>query len=199
MSLSTSMDARSKTVYLAQVIGITSPIIYSSLTFAYSWLVVPPIVDHAPPKLLAKQWLQAYQAATGFVVPFVLSGTLANAALGYLSKSRNTKILYGVAAVLTWSIMPVTILYFEPNINGSAKWKVQKLLEDEGYTMKENERLLPYVDRQTGKPEARRWAATVDLKEIVTTWARYNAWRGIAPAAAALLSIGATSGLLDFI
>ena len=81
----------------------------------------------------------------------------------------------------------------------SAKWKVQRLLEDEGYTMEENERILPYVDRQTGKPEARKWAETVDMKHIVTTWARYNVWRGAATAAAAVISVFATSGLVDTI
>lgn len=155
-------------------------------------MVVPPLVDHAPPKILARQWLQAYQYAATFVPPLVLSGTFSNALLAYFSKSNKLRVLYGSAAVLVWSIMPVTLLYFEPNVNGAGKWKVQKILEDEGYKMKENERLMPYVDRQTGKPEAREWAESVEMRDIASLWATLNAGRYVVTAAATVLSAIAT-------
>src|SRR4051812_2579077 len=151
-------------------------------------MVVPPIVNHASPKILARQWLQAYQYAANFVPPLIISGTISNALLAYFSRSRGLRILYGTAAILTWSIMPVTLLYFEPNINGAGKWKVQKILENEGYNMKENNGPLPSPFVHTAKPEARRWAENVEMKIIAKKWAELNAWRHVATAAAVILS-----------
>jgi membrane protein YdbS with pleckstrin-like domain len=99
-------------------------------------MVIPPIATHAPPKILAKQWLQAYQYATAFVPPLILSGAISNALLAYFANSWGLKILYASAAVLILSIVPVTLLWFEPGINGAGKWKVQQVLRDEGFVMR---------------------------------------------------------------
>jgi hypothetical protein len=151
-------------------------------------MVVPPLIAHAPPKILARQYLQAYQYAATFVPPLIISGTISNALLAYTSKSTSLRLLYGAAAILTWSIVPVTLLYFEPNINGAGKWKVQKTLEDEGYYMKENYRLIPYVDVHTGTPEARQWAEKTELRDIVQRWADLNSWRFVVTAVSVVLS-----------
>jgi hypothetical protein len=34
--------------------------LHTGFTFAYSHVVMPPITAHVPPKIMAKQWLQAY-------------------------------------------------------------------------------------------------------------------------------------------
>lgn len=151
-------------------------------------MVVPPLVAHAPPKLLAKQWLQAYQYAATFVPPLIISGTISNALLAYFSNSWSLTSIYGTAAIATWSIIPVTLLYFEPNVNGAGKWKVQQILKDEGYKLKEQEGIIPSPFVHTAKPEARRWAEGVELKDIATQWARLNSWRFVVTAFATILS-----------
>lgn len=88
--------------------------------------------------------------------------------------------------------MPVTLLYFEPGINGAGKWKVQQMLRDEGFVMRENESLFPYVDRHTGKSQARTWAESVEMKDIALEWARLNAQRYVVTGIAVVLSAVAT-------
>jgi hypothetical protein len=158
------------------------------LTFAYSYMVIPPLVTHAPPKLLAKQWLQAYQQGPTFVPPLIISGTISNALLAYFASSGSIRLAYGIAALMTWSIMPVTLLYFEPYVNGAGKWKVQQILKDEGYKMMEQEGVMPSPFMHTAKPKARRWAESVEMKEIATKWARLNSWRFVVTALATLFS-----------
>ncbi|PSN70316.1 hypothetical protein BS50DRAFT_310217 [Corynespora cassiicola Philippines] len=155
-------------------------------------MVIPPIADHAPPKLLAKQWLQAYQYAATFVPPLVISGTFSNAVLAYLTPSSTSKALHGLAAVLMWSVAPVTLFYFEPIINGAGKWKVQQILQDEGFRMKEQEGIMPSPFVHTAKPEARKWAEGVEMKDIARKWAEWNAWRCVATACALGFSAVAT-------
>jgi hypothetical protein len=194
-------------ISIAQVIGISAPAIYSSthsslsrnssinevgLTFAYSYMVIPPLVGHAPPKLLAKQWLQAYQYAATFVPPLIISGTISNALLAYITRSRSLRLAYGIAAFMTWSIMPVTLLYFEPNVNGAGKWKVQQILKDEGYKMMEQEGVMPSPFVHTAKPEVRRWAESMTMKDIALKWAELNSWRFVVTALATVVSAAGT-------
>ncbi|KAF2787821.1 hypothetical protein K505DRAFT_395976 [Melanomma pulvis-pyrius CBS 109.77] len=192
MFVSTNSSSYALPICIAQVIGITAPAIYSSLTFAYSYMVVPPLVAHAPPRLLAKQWIQAYQYPATFVPPLIISGTISNAALAYFSTSLGIRMMYGTAALVIWSIIPVTLLYFEPNVNGAGKWKVQQILKDEGYTMQEQEGVLPSPTAHTASPEARKWAESVEMKDIVKKWARLNAGRYAVTALATVLSAVAT-------
>ncbi|KAF1852226.1 uncharacterized protein K460DRAFT_374047 [Cucurbitaria berberidis CBS 394.84] len=65
------------------------------------------MVAHAPPKLLAKQWLLAYQFAPVFVAPVILLGALSNAILAYSTASSPSP------AVATASVIPYTALYME--------------------------------------------------------------------------------------
>lgn len=153
---------------------------------------MPPLVAHAPEKLLAKQWLQAYQYASTYVPPLILSGTICNALLAYSSPTLGLKLLYGSAAALVWVIIPVTLFYFEPNVNGSGKWKAQKLLQEDGYYMREQKGRFPSPEVHTATPEARRWAEAVAMRDIVKKWARLNAGRFVVTAIAMLLSATAT-------
>jgi hypothetical protein len=151
-------------------------------------MVVPPIVAHAPEKLLAKQWLQAYQYASTFVPPLVISGTLSNAYLVYNAPTISAKSLYSAAALLVFSIIPWTLFVFEPGVNGAGKWKVQQLLRDEGYHMPTQKGLLPSPEVHTATLESRRWAESVTMKFIAETWAQRNKWRYIATGCAMTLS-----------
>jgi hypothetical protein len=161
--------------------------------------VLPPLLAHAPPKLLAKQWLQAYQRGPAFVPPLILSGATSNFYLAYTARSTDLRVLYTAAALMTFCIMPVTLLYFEPGINGAAKWKIQRILadgeRDAGYKMAENRGIMPRVDRQTGTLEARRWAEGMELRDIVERWGSLNTGRWIVTALAGLISAGATCSL----
>jgi hypothetical protein len=152
---------------------------------------MPPLITHAPPKLLAKQWLQAYQFAPIFVAPLILSGTSSNALLAYITSnsSSRTSLLYAVAALANASIIPYTALYMEPGINGAGKWKVQEILRDEGGVLKG---VGQGTDKDTASDAAKKWAETVDMKTIAETWARTNAWRYVITAFATVISATAT-------
>jgi hypothetical protein len=169
----------------------------AGLTFAYSHMVVPPIVAHAPEKLLAKQWLQAYQYASTFVPPLIISGTLSNVYLACSAYSIPIRLLYTFASVLSFSIIPWTLFVFEPNVNGSGKWKVQKLLQDEGYHMPMQKGLLPSPEVHTANSGAKQWAESVTMKEIAQTWAHRNKWRYIATGTAMTMSAIATYAWLS--
>lgn len=136
-----------------------------------------PLLSYAPPNLLAKQWLLAYQFGPKFVPPLVVGGTVCNGLLAYYATSRTARALYIVAALLVWSIAPFTIFYMEPGINGAGKWKVATMLKDEGFKMEENGRGVPDVHRHTATQSARQWADKTDMKDIVRAWTRINALR----------------------
>lgn len=195
-------------VSVLQAIALTAPAIYTGtffepatlthltdtllgFTFAYSHVVVPPMVTHAPPKLLAKQWLQAYQFAPVFVAPLILLGASCNTLLSYLTvgSPSHASLLYAVAAVGTASIIPYTALYMEPGVNGAGKWKVQVLLRNEGVVLKG---VGQGTDKDTARASAKTWAESVDMQTIVETWARTNAWRYVITSIATVISATAT-------
>jgi hypothetical protein len=150
------------------------------------------MTTHAPPKLLAKQWLQAYQFAPVFVAPLILLAASSNALLAYLSlSSSSARVLYLLAALANASIVPYTALYMEPGINGSGKWKVQEILGDEGFGLKGRG---AGTDRDTASEEAKSWAESVDMRVIVEMWARVNAWRYVVTGVATGLSAAAMIG-----
>lgn len=97
-----------------------------------------------------------------------------------------------VAAISSIAIMPLTLFYMEPRINGAAKWKVQELLRDEGFQLEENTWVIPRVDRQTARESTRRWAEKTDIREIVTIWGQTNKWRWVMAAIGTAASAYAT-------
>lgn len=179
-------------LYIAKIVGITAPALYCGITFAYNAVLLPPLLSHAPPKLLAKEWFQAYQYGPKFVRPLILSSTISNALLAYYATDKRSNILYMVAAISSIAIMPLTLLYMEQGINGAAKWKVQELLRDEGFQLKEKMWVIPGVDRQTASESTRRWAEKTDMREIVTIWGQINKWRWVMAAIGIAASAHAT-------
>ncbi|KAH7094267.1 hypothetical protein FB567DRAFT_585653 [Paraphoma chrysanthemicola] len=144
------------------------------------------MVSHASPKLLARQWLQAYQFAPVFVAPLIILGASSNAVLAYVNvNSTRTSYLYGAAALLNTSIIPYTALYMEPGVNGAGKWKAQQLLREDGLTL--NGRGAG-TDKDTASETSKQWAEKVDMKTIAETWARTNAWRYVITGIALVLS-----------
>lgn len=162
---------------------------FSGLTFTYSHVVIPPLTTHAPPKLLAKQWLQAYQFAPIFVAPLILLGASSNALLAYLSTRSSSRIplLYTTAAIAIASIIPYTALYMEPGVNGAGKWKAQELLRSE-FQLSEGQG----TDKDTARANWKKWAENTDMKSIAELWARTNAWRYVITGIATLISATAT-------
>jgi hypothetical protein len=148
------------------------------------------MTSHAPPKLLARQWLQAYQFAPVFVAPLVLLGASSNALLAYLTAASSSRAssLYTVAAVAIASIIPYTALYMEPGVNGAGKWKAQELLRGEF----ELKGAGQGTDKDTANASAKRWAENVDMKTIAETWAKTNAWRYVITGIATVVSATAT-------
>jgi hypothetical protein len=146
------------------------------------------MTTHAHPKLLAKQWLQAYQSAPIFVAPLILLGASSNALLAYLTTSR-ASLLYTTAALANASIIPYTALYMEPGINGAGKWKVQEILREEGFRLGGKGQ---GTGRDTAREGAKRWAEGVDMKAVVERWAWVNMWRYVVTAGAVVVSGTAT-------
>lgn len=107
----------------------------------------------------------------------MISGTLSNAALAFFAGSFASRIAHVVAALSIFSIIPYTILYMEPNINGAGKWKAQQILQEDGYKVEENGPGMPDVFKHTGTPSARQWAEKTNMKDIVSTWGQINSWR----------------------
>ncbi|KAF2128083.1 hypothetical protein P153DRAFT_343229 [Dothidotthia symphoricarpi CBS 119687] len=182
-------DTSRSLISTLQAIALIAPSLYTGLTFTYTHVVIPPLTTHAPPKLLAKQWLQAYQFAPIIVAPLVLLGASSNALLAYLTTSSRSRPLYIVAAVAIASIIPYTALYMEPGVNGAGKWKARELLREEGFVLKGRGR---GTDRDTASEGAKRWAESVDMKTIAETWARTNAWRYVGTGVATVVSAAAT-------
>jgi hypothetical protein len=192
-------------VPVLQAIAITAPAIYTGMvwslksitytlkesypgfTFAYSHVVIPPMTRHAPPKLLAKQWLQAYQFAPVFVAPLIILGASSNALLAYFSHRAVSRasLLYIAAAVANASIIPYTALYMEPGINGAGKWKAQEILREDGFAL---QGLGQGTDKDTARESAKRWAEKVDMKTVAETWAKTNAWRYVITGIATIVS-----------
>lgn len=138
---------------------------------------------------MAKQWLHGYQYGPLWVPPLVAPGTLANLYLAYLSQSSATqRNLYLMAGLGIFSILPITFFYMEPGINGACKWKVQTLLKDEGFHMKDTSIFYPSAHRQGGTQASRRWADKTAMKDLILFWRYVNNWRWVIAGVAAGLS-----------
>jgi hypothetical protein len=149
---------------------------------------MPPLLTHAPPKILAKQWLQAYQFAPVFVAPLIIAGTLSNALLAFFTGQES----YWAAALMIGSVIPYTAVYMEPGINGAGKWKCQELLKNDdggsGFRLLEGNGTKADTAREGWK----RWAEKVEMKEIVEVWAWTNGCRYVLTGIAVVVSGVAT-------
>jgi hypothetical protein len=142
---------------------------------------------------MAKQWLKGYQYGPLWVPPLIGPGTLANVLLAYVNRENVVRRnVYIAAAVGIFSILPITFLYMEPGINGASKWKVQTLLRDEGFSMKDTTVFYPSAHRHGGTLASRRWAEGTDMKDLILFWRRVNNWRAVIAMVAAGLSGWAT-------
>ena len=163
-------------------------------------LSIPTITAHAQPKTLAKQWLSLYQRGPLWVIPSILTSTLSNAYLAWLCPSPTTnppfptqRNLYALSALIAWSILPITFLYFEPGINGACKWKIQSLLGSEGYVMPPFNG-IPSSVRHSATPAARAWAQGLSMRELVEMWGWRNHGRWVVSLVGAVVSGWATLG-----
>lgn len=187
-----------------EFLAMAAPTTYAGLTAAYSISSVPPIATHAhPPAIMAKQWLQLYQSAPGWVMPVLQTAVLSNLALAYLSSGApSPRSAYLIAAALSGTILPLTFVWFEPGINGALKWKVEAVLkkkaDEEGgerYNMPQGLGWWrPSAQRHSATAASRRWAEGTDLKELVVGWGRRNQVRWVIAAVAAGVSGWATLG-----
>lgn len=99
------------------------------------------------------------------------------------------RALYIMAAVGIASIMPYTLLYMEPGINGAGKWKAESLLRDDGVKMEDGQG----VTKQTATLATRKWAEGQEMKDIVQRWSEINGWRWVIMGFAAVASGLATN------
>jgi hypothetical protein len=167
-------------------------------------------------KLLARQWLALYKQGPRWVPPLIQTGFLANLFLAFYSPSNTTPpqtqrqtYFYTAAALLTFSILPLTFLHFEPGINGACKWKAEQLLtltvtapkdkEEDGNGGTTPPLLLPKkkgrfavpvsVERHSASEASKRWAERTDMAGLVEAWAGINWGR---------VGLGVVAGGLSF-
>ncbi|KAK4546453.1 hypothetical protein LTR36_002130 [Oleoguttula mirabilis] len=146
---------------------------------------------------MAKQWLHGYQYGPLWVPPLIAPATAANALLAYLAETPMQRWMYVAAALSIFSILPITFLYMEPGINGAAKWKVQTLLKDEGFVMRDTTVYFPSAHRHGSTRASRAWAEKTDMRELILFWRRVNNVRWVIAGLAAAASGYATfSGLV---
>ncbi|KAF2805175.1 uncharacterized protein BDZ99DRAFT_450751 [Mytilinidion resinicola] len=163
-----------------QAIGITAPAIYSAICYSYSRITMATLLSTSPSeKQLAKQWYHAYALGPSFVPPLIISGTLSNLLLAYVNTAANSisRSANTLAALCVASIIPMTLAYMEPGVNGAGKWKAASLLRDEGFELEDNGTASPGVDRQSASEATKKWADEVEMRTIVETWIRLNMWR----------------------
>lgn len=171
------------TLPVLRLLGTVVPSFFAGTVWAYNYILLPPLLDHAPPPILGKQWLQAYQFGARFVPPLVILSTLSNGLLAWHA-SKTTACgrwdtlesafgQYRIAAVTLPLLIAYTIGYMEPGINGELKAKVGKLA---GVDLKENEALADpeaYTATAATKVEAEKES----LESLVRRWGRCNALR----------------------
>jgi hypothetical protein len=201
---------------LASFIGITFPSLYAGLTaqcmlhltdlpadlvntaftLSDSLTFVQPIVDQAPnAKIMARQWLQGYQYGPLWVPPLVIPGTASNALLAISSAQGSVqRLLYTLAALCIFSIMPITFFYMEPGRNGALKWKVQLLLmkDNDFKMMPETSVFMPSAHKHGSTQASRHWAEKEDVRDLILFWRKVNNCRWVLGGLAAMLSGYAT-------
>lgn len=146
---------------------------------------------------MAKQWLHGYQYGPLWVPPLIAPATLSNLYLAYLAQRASSPAqqnIYLAAAIGIFSILPITFFYMEPGVNGASKWKVQTLLKDEGFQMKDTRIWYPSAHMHGSTQASRRWAEGTNMKELILFWRRVNNWRWVIAGGAAALSGWATLG-----
>ncbi|KAK4149602.1 hypothetical protein C8A00DRAFT_18730 [Chaetomidium leptoderma] len=184
---------------VAQWASIAMPTLYAGITFQYS-LTMHHLARTSPtPKLLARQWLALYQQGPRWVPPLINTAVLSNLFLAfYAVQTASQKYLHLLAAALSFSILPMTFVYFEPGINGACKWKAGLLLSrEDGFEMAEggmNNRIGVSVGRHSANEGARRWAEGVEMEALVVAWAGRNHGRWVLGVVAGVVSFWASRG-----
>ncbi|AEO70738.1 uncharacterized protein THITE_46397 [Thermothielavioides terrestris NRRL 8126] len=168
---------------------------------------------HPNSKLLATQWLALYQQGPKWVPPLVHAGALANLYLAFLAshhhyqhqhhQATQSTALHLAAALATLALLPLTFAYFEPGVNGACKWKVERLLVEDGFRLSPPaataparwkgvgvvvRRLPVSVRRHSATEGAKRWAEAADMRELVLAWAARNHVRWVMGLVAGVLS-----------
>jgi hypothetical protein len=117
------MAASSPTlIHAIQTVGITSASLVAGSNFATSLYAIPAIL-HAPPKLLAKQWLELFNRGIMVVVPLAIASTGSFAYLAFKASnpvgftSSTTAQLYATAAALTIGNLVFTRIAIMPTNN----------------------------------------------------------------------------------
>lgn len=177
------------------------PAFFVGTIFGYNYILIPPILRHSDERVLAKQWLQAYQFGARYVRPLVQTTTACNAYLVYLAVSRaptsgmkETLVSAGVpgyiAALFSLPLlMAYTLGVMEPGINGALKAKVEKLVGKEEAGLKRDS--VPVGEgRETATPATKEWSQTESLRSLIMQWKRCNDWRMVLAGLSAVVSMG---------
>ncbi|KAK4900471.1 hypothetical protein LTR49_027439 [Elasticomyces elasticus] len=172
------MDATTTYAPLARFFAATLPALYVGATWCQSIIAVKLILDHAPnARTIAKEWLQGYQWGPAWVIPTIIPGAAANIYLAYLTRNDPFQCaLYATSATLVLFIMPFTLGWMEPGVNGACKWKIQSLLKDEGYYMPPWNGISS-AHRHSASEQSKKWSEEWTMKELVAHWKKFNDFR----------------------
>jgi len=126
---------------------------------------------------MAKQWLHGYQYGPYWVPPLIAPGTFSNLYLALATSDVTKRNAYCAAALAIFSILPITFFFMEPGVNGACKWKVQTLLQDEGFSMPKTPLWMPSSVKHGSTDKSRRWAESTNMKDLIRSWQRVNNFR----------------------
>ena len=168
----------------AKLASALLPAFFCGSIFGYNYIFIPPMLKHSEERVVAKQWLEAYQFGARYVRPLVQITTICNAYLVYLAISQapaaslmNAGVPGYVASLLSLPLLMVyTLGVMEPGINGALKAKVEQLVGKEDAQLKRGS-VSVGEGRATASRATKEWAEMESLRSLVREWKRCNDWR----------------------
>ncbi|SLM35291.1 Protein of unknown function DUF1772 [Lasallia pustulata] len=173
-------DVSPTSIELAQVVGIAGSAFLSGGISFISYGVVPSLLL-APAPLLARQWRGMYLRGISVAPPFAVVSFAAYSYLAVklydapLSVNHPKGELYALAALMTISVMPYTLLAMK-NVNAKLMAKAKDM---ESLEVKEEV-------TEVGLPKGE------SAKDLVRWWGILNFGRGVLPLVGALLGAWAS-------
>lgn len=189
--------------YLSAAVAISAallPAFFAGTIFGYNYIFLPPVLKHSEERVLAQQWLEAYQFGARYVRRLMQAIVYCNVylaarAVGLARRSEpktplaNTAMPGHLAAMLVFmSIMAYTLIVMEPGINGALKVKVETIMGENEVDLK-HDNVPVGEERQTATSAWKERAQRESLRSLILVWKRCNDWRMAGAALSAAVSM----------